>query len=140
MSMSRLVARQTFVVVAVVWTLTVAGCGSQNARYPISGKVNIDGKPAARARVFLVPLTGAPQRPSAETLPDGSFNMNGADGAAAGEYAVTVIWPIYTVNGGEEIQTGDQLKGRYGNTDNPAAKVTINAGENVIPPLNLSTR
>ena len=133
-------ARQTFLVVAVVWTLTVAGCSSQKTRHPISGQVNIDGKPAARARVFLVPLTGAPERPSAETLPDGSFNMSGADGAVAGEYAVTVIWPTYTVNGGEEIQTGDKLNGRYGNSGNPAAKVTINAGENVIPPLNLTTR
>jgi hypothetical protein len=134
------VARRIFVLVALGWTLTIAGCSSQNARYPISGTVKVDGKPAARARVFLVPLSGSPQRPSAETLPDGSFTMSGADGAVAGEYAVTVIWPTYTMNGGEEIQTGDQLKGRYGSTENPAAKVTINAGGNVIPPLDLSTR
>jgi hypothetical protein len=138
--MRRWAARQTFLLLVLVWTLTIAGCGSQTAHNPVSGTVKIDGKPASRAWVCLVPLDGSPQRPSAETLADGSFRMTGKDGAVAGEYAVTVVWPTYTMNGGEEIQTGDQLKGRFGSREAPAAKATIQAGDNVIPPLDLSTR
>lgn len=64
----------------------------------------------------------------------------GADGLAPGDYAVTVVWPNYEINGGEEIQTGDKLKGRYGSIERPAAKVTIQPGKNELPTLDLKRR
>ncbi len=121
-------------------TLAVSGCRSRlPARHPVSGKVLVNGVPAARARVFLVPLDSSPLRPSAEVRVDGSFQMSGQDGAAAGEYAVTIVWPTYETNGGEEIQTGDRLEGRYEDARNPVVKITIRAGKNELPAFELQS-
>ena len=63
--------------------------------------------------------------------------MSGKDGALAGDYAVTIVWPTYETNGGEEIQTGDRLDGRYADAQNPFTKVTIVRGKNDLPPFEL---
>ncbi len=123
-----------FLLGVAICLLTGSGCGRRlPARHAVSGKVLVNDQPAARAKVFLVPLDGSPQRPSAEVKPDGAFELSGKDGAAAGEYAVTIVWPTYETNGGEEIQTGDRLEGRYAESQQPVAKVTIRAGKNELP-------
>ncbi len=116
----------------------LAGCSQPENRHPVFGKVLVNGRPAARARVIFVPVAGSPLRPSAETQADGSFELSGKGGVPVGEYAVTIVWPVYEINGGEEIQKGDRLRGRYDSLAKAFTKVTIQTGRNDLNPFALS--
>src|SRR5262245_25475123 len=69
---------------------------------PVVGKLLVNGVPAANAMVAFHPLgTGGPAalRPVGVTGPDGTFcltSYEAGDGAPAGEYAVTAVWPDYS--------------------------------------------
>jgi len=115
-----------------------AGCSRTDGRQYVTGMVKVNGESAARAQVYFVPLDGSPARPSAEVAPDGSFAMKGLDGAKPGEYYVTIVWPEYEVNGGEEVQLGDRLQGRYADAQKAFTKVTIVTGKNYLAPFELT--
>ncbi|HEY1065026.1 MAG TPA: hypothetical protein VGE52_02915 [Pirellulales bacterium] len=114
--------------------------------YPVSGKVLVKGRPPAQAEVRLVPKFafkdpgGRTIQPFGIVQPDGSFKIgmySGDDGAAPGEYAVTIVWPKIKVEAGEEIRQGDQLNGRHADPSKPIALVTVKEGDNVIPEIKL---
>ncbi len=127
----------------------LAGCNPPKERpkltvHPVSGTVLCAGKPAQRAEVTLRPLaplnepTGRSVVPVGIVQPDGSFRIGtytDDDGAPAGEYAITIVWPLVTVEGGEENIGADQLRGAYRDPTKPVAKITVAAGENKIPPI-----
>ena len=78
------------------------------------------GQPAARAIVVLHPVNQSdPPRfpPRGVTGPDGAFVIGSrltSDGAPAGEYAVTVVWPEeQNPNDPPENTPPDRLKNRY---------------------------
>jgi hypothetical protein len=126
------------------WVALLPGCGPQPLKtVPLSGKVTVNGKPAARAKVFFTPVTpldGKPILPSAETAADGTFRVSTLlpdDGLPPGEYAVTVIWPTYSSGGDQEIEGPDRLKGRYNDVKNPPLKVVVTEGTTELPPLAL---
>jgi hypothetical protein len=88
---------------AVVMAALATGCGTRQAgktTYPVSG-ILLDAarRPAAGATVILQPVTKDdrdPARPTATVGADGSFRLTTyrtGDGAAEGEYVVTVVWP-----------------------------------------------
>src|SRR5689334_6662664 len=95
--MNRLHARLPMLVLLLVG---VAGCGSSNqpALYPVQGKVVVDGQPAANVMVRFNPLGDTSPLPLASqgiTGSDGTFTLSThqtADGAPAGQYAVTFQW------------------------------------------------
>src|SRR4051812_645519 len=66
---------------------------------PVRGSGLGAGKPAVKALVIFHPLNDADAkapRPTGEVAADGSFALSThttGDGAPAGEYAVTVLWP-----------------------------------------------
>ena len=71
---------------------------------------------------------------------DGSFRPSTYtqhDGAPAGQYAVTAIWPKVAMKLGEEVVGPDQLDGKYSNKDKPVQTVTVKEGENQFPPFEL---
>ncbi len=108
-----------------------AGCGSRESTYhSVSGKVLVNGAPADRAVVCLTPLHDSLCRPMAVVKEDGSFHISGRDGAPAGEFNVTIVWPQYEIIDGEEVQLEDRLGGRYYNPATYAKKVTIHEGNN----------
>jgi hypothetical protein len=128
--------------------LAALGCGDETsgpAIYPISGKVLVDGRPAVKARVSFHALTG----PAGESLQpiaiveeDGSFRPStrfSHDGAPAGNYAVTVIWPKVTLDHGEEVTGPDLLRGKYSDPARSGLRATIKEGENSLPPIELKT-
>lgn len=128
--------------------LAAFGCGGSESGppiYPTSGKVLVDGKPAAKARVTFHALNGpagAALQPIAIAEADGSFRPStrlSYDGAPAGDYAVTVVWPKVTMDHGEAIEGPDLLRGRYGDPARSGLKATIKEGENDLPPLQLKT-
>ena len=131
------------------FALLLAGCGGGDAGptiHPVSGKVLVDGRPAAKAQVTFHPSPGqtAGMIPMAEIAADGSFRpstrMSG-DGAPAGDYTLTILWPEFKLDHGEEVAGPDRLGGRYNDPRKSGLKVIIKAGENSLPPIELkSTR
>ena len=79
----------------------LAGCGGPRkaAVYPVAGTLTVGGRPAANAMVAFHPLdqVGSPTALAvASTGLDGTYRLRtyaAGDGAPAGEYAVTVVWP-----------------------------------------------
>jgi hypothetical protein len=126
--------------------LAVGGCGGDNGPtiYPVSGKVVVDGKPAAKAQVTFHRSGGSSDHPSpfAETDADGLFSPSTRltkDGAPAGDYTLTIVWPEIRVDHGEEIAGPDRLGGLYANPGSSALKVNIKEGKNVLPPFELNS-
>jgi hypothetical protein len=93
------------------------GCGVPDVtRYPISGTVLVDGKPAERVLVQLTSTTKGNGKnndayPSGYTDASGKFVIGkeqGSLGAVEGEYVVTFTWIS-----GPELEAYDKLKGAY---------------------------
>ena len=97
-----------------------------------------------RARVSFHPSSGSIKAaPYAEADPDGAFRPSTGltgDGAPAGDYTVTIVWPEITVDHGEEIAGPDRLGGRYNSPRSSNLKVTVREGENSLPPFELKSR
>jgi hypothetical protein len=83
--------------------LGFAGCGGGGEEnlpvFPVSGKIDFQGRPTPGAIVVLHPFEGPPEarRPSAVVKEDGSFQVGmyaTDDGAPAGKYRVTVVWNV----------------------------------------------
>ncbi len=128
------------------FVLVVEGCGGEAGPtiYPVSGKVLVDGKPAAKALVTFHPSSGPPTSmiPYAETDADGTFRPSTrltGDGAPAGNYTLTIIWPEIKVDHGEEVSGRDRLGGKYHKPQDSNLKVTIKQGENSLPPFELKS-
>jgi hypothetical protein len=90
--------RRFRVPLAALLVLTAAGCSRSGSDVtPVSGRVTVDGKPAAGAVVTFHPLTPTADaaRPTARADEDGRFRLTTraeSDGAPPGEYRVTVAW------------------------------------------------
>jgi hypothetical protein len=111
--------------------------------HPVTGQVFVGDRPAAGAFVQFIPVLEAAQnqdpRPRATVQSDGSFKLStyGAeDGAPAGDYVVTVVWPGGVLPDGRE-EPEDKLMGRYATPARPAAKVTVREGPNTLEPIRL---
>jgi hypothetical protein len=120
----------------VLCVLFVASCGSSKGLRAVHGKVLYRGNPIQGALVVFHPKGNDDmntQRPSGLTASDGSFSLStGRDqGAAEGEYVVTVVWlkepeppagkkVISTEPGGADPV--DLLQGRY--ADRTRSKLT----------------
>jgi hypothetical protein len=90
--------------------------------FPVTGKLVDGDKPAGKAVVFFHPLGNsgaAVLRPVGRVAADGSFRVStymANDGAPAGEYAVTVVWPKIPKGApADETEGPDQLEGRCSN-------------------------
>jgi hypothetical protein len=127
----------------------LVGCGGDKGwpkRYPVSGKVLVDGKPAVRATVKFNPsgphADGKLYAPSTFTDDDGSFRMTtfeAGDGAPAGEYTVTVV-ANYAVKDGQDVPVPDLLGGRYSDPKKTPLKVTVREEDNALAPFDLKSR
>jgi len=114
-------SRLTFVL--VVAGLMMVGCDvGRKAVYPVSGQVvDTAQKPAAGAMVVFHPVGGTADAPRAVGTVDdaGRFTLTTyvqGDGAAAGEYAITVIW-IPPKRTPVDPEQPDRLGGRYARPD-----------------------
>jgi hypothetical protein len=144
-------SRQRMVLLSMS-VLVCVGCGKSVARvqvYSVSGKVLVNGKPAERVEIKLWPLTPFQEKSLKTILPtgfsaaDGSFQIttySPGDGAPAGEYTLLATWPAVTKEGGEETFGADRLQGAYSDPQHAVQKVTVQAGENKLPPVELKTR
>jgi len=137
--------------------LVFTGCGDDRvARYPVSGQVLVDGKPAQGAIVIFCPVQGSEEvmreRPFSSTDAEGRFELRTlepGDGAPAGDYKVMVRWPMAgnadSENRGDDQRGGpaagnDRLRNRYVNPDRSGITATVTEGTNELPPFELTMR
>jgi hypothetical protein len=136
-----------WLVLVAMW-IVGSGCGSKaktsQPQYPVHGKVTSAGQPAVGAFVVLHPIT---QEQPPESPPRGIVEQDGSfgvgvlrkdDGAPAGEYAVTIIWPKDQEPGKETEDTPpDRLKNRYNNVQKPAWTIHVVSGDNTLEPFEI---
>lgn len=127
---------------AVLLTCFV-GCGGSReaAVYPVTGTLTFNGLRVANAMVAFHPLgpTGSEAAlPVAATNADGAFRLTTyatGDGAPAGKYAVTVVWPDHSQprDECEDILMHDHFEGRYADPAKTPWHVTVHPGNNEVP-------
>ncbi|UUO07062.1 hypothetical protein M4951_01820 [Blastopirellula sp. J2-11] len=109
--------------------------------YPTSGSVSVKGKSAYGAVVIFHPQGDVGMtkgnKPYAKVAEDGSFEVTtyvSGDGAPAGEYVITIIWPK---NPNARGPSPDRLRGRYAIVEKSELKASIQAGDNLLPQWDL---
>ncbi|QDV39143.1 hypothetical protein [Tautonia plasticadhaerens] len=119
--------------------LGLAGCssGDRVATYPVAGRVVVGGEPAAGAFVVFhpvaAPVAEGAGNPSAQVRRDGSFALttfDEADGAPAGDYAVTVQWRKLIRNGADALPGPDIVPPDYARPETTPLKAIVVEGEN----------
>jgi hypothetical protein len=143
--------RISFFSVILISTLLVVaiGCGGGDGRvkvYPVHGKVLVKGQPASNARVVF--YSAAPATPNQKNpTPAGNTDANGEfrlesyqadDGAPAGEYRVTIVWPEPPPPSFQGMfDAKDRLRGRYSNPETSKLTAKVESGGGEIPPFDL---
>lgn len=119
------------------------GCGGPRKAdvYPVAGTLTVSGQPAANAMIAFHPLGKAGSQaalPVANTGRDGTYRLTtygAGDGAPAGEYAVTIVWPDDSEphDECEDVVLHDRFKGRFADPANSSLRVTVGRGANDVP-------
>ncbi len=121
--------------------LAGAGCGESGppkvALHPASGKVIVDGQPAAGVQVRLRPAADPDSIdalvPFGKTGEDGVYTLGtyeANDGAPTGRYKVTLFWPDRPPG---PSKAEDLLGGVYAQGRTTPLEATIVEGSNAIP-------
>ena len=123
----------------------LVGCGrelSVPSTAPVKGMVKFMGKPASGIRVTFHSQQKTKRPgfvPTGETGADGSFALStGAplNGAPPGSYVVTFEKPELDPKTAVETEI-DAFKGKYSDPAQSKWTITIERGENVLPPFEL---
>lgn len=128
-----------------VFASMAAGCGGTSGPklYPVHGKVLHKGKPAVKAVVFFHRkdrTSPTEPVPHGEADGEGRFSLTSHtmdDGALAGEYVVTVVWPDPDAKPGRDGERPDLLQGAYVDLKKSLLKAEVKAGANDLPPFEL---
>ncbi len=121
------------------------GCGGQKPVYPVSGKVvsGADKKPAVGAMVIFTPVVPDAKetiRSMGTVGEDGSYAVTthkAKDGAPAGEYTITLIWPAPKKSVLDE-DGGDLLSGAFADNAKSKLRFTVQAAKsNEVPVIEL---
>jgi hypothetical protein len=122
-----------------------SGCGGNKGPrlYPVKGSVRINGEPVKGVNVMftpVAPIEGAtdPLSPAAVTGKDGTFRLMSfkpGDGAPAGDYQVTVIYPMNRYN--KFLSGVDRLKGKFANPKTSGLIAKVEPTSNDLPPFDL---
>ena len=128
-----------------------AGCSQTDSDrlevYPVKGKVTVSGRPAAGAQVVFYGATPDLKGPGT-VAPYGTTDENGeyhlrsyeqADGAPAGKFHVTIIWPELIPAGADEemFEPKDRFKSRYAKPETSGLTAEVPEGGGDIPPFEL---
>jgi hypothetical protein len=83
-----------FLVLLCLLASVLVGCGgpeySGPRRYPLSGKVTVDGQPLDFGSISFIPADG--QRVSGGLIENGTYSVTEENGANAGKYRVEIRW------------------------------------------------
>jgi hypothetical protein len=104
--------------------------------FPVCGELTVNGQPGAGAFIRFHPVTpvglSKGNKPFARAGADGRFAVttyDTGDGAPAGEYRVTIIWPEDPEARGP---SPDRLNGRDAAPEKSELRVTIKEAENTL--------
>ena len=93
---------------AAIFT-SLAGCGSQGGRQPVTGAVSYQGKPLNGAMVAFIVADDSLGRPAGQVagavIKDGRFTIPAEQGLEPGVYRVSISAP-----GGPAVQTPEEKK------------------------------
>jgi hypothetical protein len=124
--------------------LLLASCRADPQRpHPVSGKVFFQKQPAHGAIVTFVLLSAADAkapRPTAMVGKDGSFELTtrrARDGAPAGHYAVTIVYPSSETIVEDQNAGPDLLEGRYADPKTTPLHAEVKPGKNELEPFDL---
>ncbi len=96
------------VFVALGLSAIVAGCNQRNytgaQRYPLSGKVTIDGQPIDFGSISFLPTEGGGERVSGGLIENGAYTVIEEQGANAGKHRVEIRWRKMT---GKKVRDPD---------------------------------
>lgn len=125
---------------AIVLLLLVTGCGDsrQMKVWPVSGRVLVNEKPATGVEVAFYGLDDNNQSvapfPRAITNERGEFQLTSyenGDGAPAGRYSVTLVWPTSHSTDPETVdESRDRFRGKYASADTSTLTAEVVAGAN----------
>ena len=122
----------------------LGGCGGDDrkALYPTRGRViDATGQPLGGATVLLHPVdtpNDNRHKPGGNADTQGVFVLTTYtenDGAPAGDYVATVVWKPAPKGPGDDPP--DQLKGKFRDPKTSPFKVTVKAGDNELPPIQI---
>ncbi|HLJ95171.1 MAG TPA: hypothetical protein VKU02_18485 [Gemmataceae bacterium] len=132
-----------FGVITALLALACSSCGRSPKLYPATGKVTVNGTPAAGASVFF-------QRQGADLVneqtimgivrEDGSFSLvsgSSGEGAPPGEYDVFIEWRHRVERAKGPLGT-DRLKGHYADRKHPRLHAVVNPAPTDLPPFDLT--
>jgi len=131
--------RLAYVFIAA-WCCSILGCGSSGPRkYPVTGTVTVNGKPASLVRVQFLhadqSLPGNLKYPVGMTDEAGVFHLSTTgdkDGAVEGEYTVTFEWMS-----ANELEAFDQLGGKFADPKTTTFRAKVEAKSNRLPPFEI---
>ncbi len=137
-----------FCLLALATMPPLAGCGGPDKpsrpQFAVHGRVMHKGQPAAEAIVVLHPVDktkASVYPPRGVTDKDGLFVIGSRlkdDGAAEGDYDVTVVWPEdQDPKNPSENTPPDRLKGRYNDVKNAKWRVRVSPGKNELETFQL---
>lgn len=144
MNFSRQFFLQPFTSLVLVCFLVV-GCGNRGKAkvYPVRGEVFFRGEPATGAEVHFHPVDTAAPPAMATVDDDGAFELSTystSDGAAVGDYIVTINWREERPGDGEVIVGPDRLGERYSKRDISKLTATVSEGENLLDRFDLKDK
>ena len=128
--------------------LLLTGCGKSDRLpvYSVTGSVTAKSKPAAGVQVSFYGTddhlkTATAPFPQAVTESDGSFTLTSYeanDGAPAGNYVVTLVWPS-NESEDPEIQDDsvDRLRGKFATPEKSPFAVKVEERSNALDPFDL---
>jgi hypothetical protein len=136
-------AAHAAVVLAASVAFTSLGCSKADNHvpvYPVTGKIQYQGKPINGAFVTLEPKTHVEGVPGsrATVQADGTFavtTFNGGDGAPAGEYTLAVQWSKPILRNNEYVGSPNLLPAKYASPKTSGLIVSVAAGENQLKPI-----
>ena len=133
------------IAILVLLSLLPIGCGKRGVKvYPVRGEVYFNGQPADGATIHFHPVDKKAGPPAFATVnDDGAYSLTtfkSDDGAAVGEYIVTVIWLEEKEVDGETILGKDRLGGLYAKPDVSKLTATVSPGENEIDRFDLKNK
>ncbi len=120
-------------------------CGHDNHQevYPVAGKVLYQGNPAEGATVTLNAMdsdAAKTPKPGGQVQKNGEFRLStfrSFDGAPAGRYAVTLVYPSADRKENGENVGPDVLRGRYADPKTTPFHVEIKRQDNRLETFNI---
>jgi hypothetical protein len=141
---ARRARRQLLLAIAPAFLL-LAGCAEKWAEvFPVSGTIKVDGQTPVGAQLVLHPVAAAATdaevvTPTGRVKSDGTFAITSykdGDGAAPGEYIVTVQW--YKIDKDGNVGP-NVIPEQYTNPKTSPVKVTVSAGApTTVEPISIS--